>query len=808
MANKKYILIFIILSMLFAISVNALTEDFSLFIQNDDLRVCSHDLSTNSIVIKNIGSIESIFSISKSGSASSFVSYSESYFSLKPGESKTITLFIAPGSLRGSYDIKTTVQTAFGLTKSTSQKINVDNCANLNVVVKNPVVNINPCVPAQFNIVVKNTGNFAETYQFSLDRFAEYASISESFVVLAPGESKEIILFINPACEIYGKQKIKFQTLAETTGFLGSVDLTLDIARAYAYDVQVPDNMRFCRFENVAFNVTVENQADVSNVYDFNIKGPSWIKIEHDNLFLAPKTNTVTHLNMTAPEAGNFTVRIDSISRRGDIVKSGERKIIVDDCYVVNLDITKRRDLVVEGESKSYDVVIKNKGTKDDVYSVELVAPEWAKLVPTDFSIKSGKEKSTSIEIDIPKNITGNFKIIAVAKSKYGYGRDELLIDVVSKEEAHKIEIKPQTTRLKLDENKFVVNLKHNGFRQTTYDLKLKSSDGISLTNNEITLNPGEKKSIVIETQQKKEGSYAVELIATPKGESFSYISKFKINIGPSIYEKIWNFLWLYKLYVGIGLAALLILIPLIIFVPKAVARAAEKRRIAQEFKKLKEIEELGQIEKTSIWKNIFVALVILALIGAIVSSFLLVPGMPTIFKTNKTEPESILKIDASGLKIIGNNIIINEIKEFNIPLLIQNNYNENLLFGIEVNVPWILVSADEIEVEAGKSKTINMRVVPTKELEGKDYKVGVSVELKRENKILREAINIKIKKTTIWQEIVKYLNAYWIYISAGAGLVLILIVILLIFGRKKADVPKAHMVEKIIKPKVKLGKK
>ncbi|MFC1728452.1 hypothetical protein ACFLZ7_03240 [Nanoarchaeota archaeon] len=808
MRGRNITNLFAVLFLLVLASISAteaLQEDFYISGSNK-VTSCAHGISTESITIRNTGSISTGYSISKSGSAAPFASYSEQFFSLNPGEERTIQVYLTPGTEKGSHSLTTTVQTTFGLTKKVKQDIQVKNCANLNLVIITPVVNVDPCNPAHFKVEVKNTGSFIESYHFSVDKFSEYSAISELMTVLGPGESRIIDLFVNPACEIYGEHEIKFSALAETSKFLGTVPLKLDIARAYEYKVDVPENIKVCRFERSTVDVSVENLADLSNVYDLKVSGPGWVTIDHDNLFLGAKQNTKTHLNLTPTKAGEYDIKIEAKSRRGDLVKSGERTVTVEECYRTEVYIEKRTDVLVGGESKSYPAIIKNTGTKDDTYTLELQAPFWARLVPGDYSVSSEKEKSTDLEIDIPNNVTGDYKITVKASSDYVFAEDSIIIDVISQKKAYNVLIDPDSTRVDFGKDEVIVNLKQRGLRASEYDISLIAPSWVDLSDDEVELGPGEEKAIKLETDRDSEGSYEIELRVAPKNKGVAFVSKFNINVGPAWYEKVGSFLWLYKLYFGLGLLVLGIVIPGIIYAPRILKRIADKRKISEELRKIKELtelEEIGEVvRKSSGWKKIITILGIVVAIGLVVSSIFLIPSID-LFKF-KEDYKSIISIDRSGLSGSGNTIVVNDFDEFFIPLVIENNYENDLVFDIDEKVSWIKATKDQVEVKAGESEIVDLLITPAENIEENDYKVDVSVELTEGGEILKEFVTLKIKKTTFWQETVNFFVKYWVYLLTG----LIILVPVLIITHKKTKKEGAPFVEKKGKLNVKLSKK
>ncbi|HME87257.1 MAG TPA: hypothetical protein VKE88_02495, partial [Candidatus Nanoarchaeia archaeon] len=116
MSATKTLSIFsiILLLILSTLSATALQENFDIQSTNA-FAACSYAVTTNTIQVHNTGDVESSYAVSAVGDASSFATYSDSSFSLQPGQSKTIFVYLAPGSRAGSYDLETTVTATFGV---------------------------------------------------------------------------------------------------------------------------------------------------------------------------------------------------------------------------------------------------------------------------------------------------------------------------------------------------------------------------------------------------------------------------------------------------------------------------------------------------------------------------------------------------------------------------------------------------------------------------------------------------------------------------------------------------------------------
>src|SRR3990167_7139760 len=103
MFKYKTIAILPVLFLLFSLTSFALQENFEVSSNTENIASCINSITTNSIIITNIGDIDGNYVLSLSGTAQAILS--ESRFSLKAGESKNIFIYYSP-SQKGSYYLR------------------------------------------------------------------------------------------------------------------------------------------------------------------------------------------------------------------------------------------------------------------------------------------------------------------------------------------------------------------------------------------------------------------------------------------------------------------------------------------------------------------------------------------------------------------------------------------------------------------------------------------------------------------------------------------------------------------------------
>ena len=779
------------------ISVCALQENFEAYNQIQGITSCINTHVSDSIIIKNTGDVLSTYSVS-----GNTATYSENSFTLNPGETKTIFVYYNFNQ-KGTYSSQTTIKTSFGLQKTVNQVINVQNCANIFLNVRNPAIKVNPCQAAQYIFDIRNTGSSPETYDFGIKGMEQYSVLSANSVMLAPGDSTEVYLFVNPECDVYGQKKIEFYAQSRTNQFLAKADLILDIARTYDYEVQIPKQITICNLKASEIPIVIKNNVKFANQYDISISGPSWLNQEARRVELYGMKTGITNVIASPANPGSFIAEYVLKSTRGDVIKGGLQNITVEKCYANNVNIDSPSDIIVSGHSNQYQVTVKNEGTKTDKYNFELNSPEWISSDFQPITLNPKESKTFNLKASYP-NKTGNFKasVKLISLETNTAREDSIEIEVISLEEAFKLEIGAKNTRILYGQDVVNVELENKGTLPATYDLSLKSQPWLKLTAASVTLKPNQKAIIPVQadtTKKVEQANYETQITAAVRGEAIGFTSTFNIKLKElTVGQELYLFSLKYWILIAIS-AAIIVILLFIKILGKRIARKWRNWRIKrQEIAKVKaELRQRKKEEKlarkllkkslkqkvhVSIWKRIlgifFVLVAVILLVGAVLAITGYAPFVNELMKQkpiNQFEP--IITVDTTGLEAFGNTVIVRG--ETQIPIIIKNNYDEPLLFYVQTKDSWVRTDTKQIELESKEEETINIIVTPQEDTKG-IYKILVSTSLEKDNKLFTEEITLNIRQKNLIGDLLNYV---WYFV---VGLAILIIAMIFIKPKKR----------------------
>ncbi|MCP3682805.1 MAG: hypothetical protein GY861_08960 [bacterium] len=212
--NKLFMITLMLLLMLSASANAQVFTDFTASAVRE-LPVCNCASVDSQIIVKNIGTIPSVFTVTQEGDTQ-FITAFPGVFMLEAGETKVISEMInVPCDSIGTYKVKTNIKSDLNIHKSLEQTINVKRCSNTEIATDAAYKSICSCEHDSFDFTVENIGSFTDTYTFSVDRQEEYLSVTPFGATMAPGKSIDVSVETDFPCNKKGTKEFNFVSYSE-----------------------------------------------------------------------------------------------------------------------------------------------------------------------------------------------------------------------------------------------------------------------------------------------------------------------------------------------------------------------------------------------------------------------------------------------------------------------------------------------------------------------------------------------------------------------------------------------------------------
>ncbi|MBI5881275.1 hypothetical protein HZB90_04040, partial [archaeon] len=408
-------------------------------------------------MVQNTGDVTSTFMITASGKAAEWTNLAPQGFYLEPGDGKQVDRFIkVPCSARGEYALNTTIKTLFDLEKVIEQKLVVENCNNIQIVPKfSGTQEECPCTPVQYSFDVINTGRHTEIYQISVEPYSEAISLSTDLLILDPGQKETVDVFINLECGQYGEQTFTFNALAEGTGLLGQSDFTLNINKCYDYELAGDEQYSICQGVPNIIPFTLNNKAEIANEYFITLEsedGIDWAYPENDTL-RAWGGETISSTIIASPPADDeesHTLTLNAMSTRGEEQITKTLVLESEKCYDYQI-LDNEEFKAVQCEPTSHTYTIKNIGSRETKYLVEIEGNDWLTTTAGEMLLAAGEESEITLTGTAPCDALGEVKenvYVTIEDINQTYVEEKTL-SVYTKEDSYLPEI--EIPELKVD---------------------------------------------------------------------------------------------------------------------------------------------------------------------------------------------------------------------------------------------------------------------------------------------------------------------------------------------------------------------
>lgn len=374
--SSNYFLSIIYFS-LFLLSVSLVTaqDDFTAVTSPSVINACACNTQSSKISILNTGEIEINYLVSAAAKNQDLITFANPQFLLKPAQSKDVFTFIkVPCDTAASFDITTLIQTGFGTTKEIKQTIQPITCESVLLFVDKQDQVTNACTPVVYKLTLRNSMNYLQVFELSLDLKPEYYRLTHNPVVLAPYETKEVFLYVTLPCEFAEKASFTLTAKDQATKTLQTAVLSVSINKGsygYALDVGMPitpsndaETVSFnyvpakeasytvCENTNTIIPVKLGNTGYLYNGYNVNINPQqSWLAYDSSYFWLLPSQQYITPLYVQpyTRDSGNYSLNLVSTSSKGDLSYKIPLEISVVKCVPDESEAAKTKKKMIIG---------------------------------------------------------------------------------------------------------------------------------------------------------------------------------------------------------------------------------------------------------------------------------------------------------------------------------------------------------------------------------------------------------------------------------------------------------------------------
>ncbi len=310
--------------------------DFGVYPEQNYYSFCENSELKIPITIENEGSSEDTYFLSTQGPPPSWVVLDRKEVKIPGGGGANVNLVAFPSyGISGNYPVKINVESEKGAQRNVADlNLNVLICYSTTLNLDAVSDSLCPEAESQHKLTLTNAGNFAETYSLTISG-AEWASLSESSVVLEAGESKSIDLILSPRIDTEaGKYSIVITAKVQgTSGASDSATISVDILdKKDCFAVNILPEIKRTEVEyggSSLIPITIENLGvqKVRYTLDISGNGVSYAQLNPSALEIEGGKSKKTYLYISVPDKtteGRYSLIVSARDETGVVSSSSE----------------------------------------------------------------------------------------------------------------------------------------------------------------------------------------------------------------------------------------------------------------------------------------------------------------------------------------------------------------------------------------------------------------------------------------------------------------------------------------------------
>ncbi|MBN1275000.1 hypothetical protein JXA12_01805 [Candidatus Woesearchaeota archaeon] len=483
-------------------------DGFSVTPGPESVSLCQCEPFADRLVITNIGRFASRYSLSFS---SDLVTVSEAEFELLPGEAKTIYAFVqAPCNRELSETVTFTVRDLFGNAYSFEKTYDVVQCQNLEATLAVDADGpVKPCTPVTYEVLVKNTGVFTETYDVVFGRGGYEESFGTPYqtLIIPPGQSGVASSSLLLDCSRSGRFAIPFAVAARQNGLVAGLEHVLEVSPHYDFTVVVvPRDV--CADEQSVIPVTITNEASFEDAYTLTLRSPSpSFYLRDSSLTLVPNASAETAIIISPDvEPGEASLSLIVADAVGGVVQVLNATIMVEECYGVSVNVDLQEDVRGCSGYAEFPVIVKNTGVVDEDVSLAVSGSPYASYDTPDLFLEPGEEALVMLVMDAPLNssLDTTLTLTATVYGKQVTAEDSLGVSLVDEYACYRPALLDQRLRARYSDEAVLLTVRNDGVRAASYELGFEGSSFFALNASDavVVLAPGESRTVSLLTYQ------------------------------------------------------------------------------------------------------------------------------------------------------------------------------------------------------------------------------------------------------------------------------------------------------------------
>src|SRR3989344_3672452 len=390
----------------------------------------------------------------------------------------------------------------------------------------------------------RSTGLFTDVIRSDKDSFytvnvegsgAKWSTSVPSGFILKAGEEKTIYTYVTPNIDVSAGNYF-VNTVVSTEDGTKKVSHGFTIKNCYLSDLSFKQNSRTAcpGDKGILYELLLRNSGEYRENYELSAKGDG-ITLSNNVVALNPDESKAIYAYVDAGEHDEGVNQFNVVAKTssGNTIEAGGAVLNINPCYDFDVIADRNTFSICDGEKDSAQLTVTNLGSTDNTYSFVLDAPEWVNVNKNSVELMKGSNGVINLEMSPSYGVEGSFNIVVKTIPKYGYEviEDSYSVDVKKCNNVDVDIVKIDETMCMDEKLSFDAVVYNNGLVAKDYDISINAPDWISLSDDVVNLNAGEKKTVLLNVDNASVGSYGVSVRADAVDGSVSSEDRFILNV-------------------------------------------------------------------------------------------------------------------------------------------------------------------------------------------------------------------------------------------------------------------------------------
>jgi len=382
---------------------------------------CIGQTAYGSVTIRNIGAEDDTYFISVSDP--DIIQAPESVF-IGAGSTEVVEFTVIPQKIGlNPYQL---IITSSEKTDVKSGVVEGIECRDVTVIASPSEIGICEGAPAIFDIIVKNDGQVAETFDLS----TSMGSLEMSKVELLPGEKETVMLTIdtegvNASADVF---------ISAASGDVSDTDyMTIFVKNCYSAELRIsPEDRSMCLCTSVPYQVYLKNTGELADEYTLTM-----MQDIMQTVLLEPGESRLFNFSLPL-QYGSGSIEVEVTVESAHVSMSDTATLTIKpqiECY--SAEIVGETEISMDKCcAETVPIKIKNSGENTQIFRLYVDGPDWVYLSRDDAYVDPGEEKEVYLYVSPEYEAeAGSYFVTLNATSQHSQIAIELTINLLSDEE-------------------------------------------------------------------------------------------------------------------------------------------------------------------------------------------------------------------------------------------------------------------------------------------------------------------------------------------------------------------------------------